>query len=246
MTHEEHLAQLKKDAELKARGTRAMGFDQDATTHHFRLTRTGGAIEVSAKDSSDETDRSLIRAHLREIAGQFSRGDFEKPLMTHAEVPPGSEVMQRLRAAIAYAYETSPGGGRVRITTASRTRWRPCMISSGIRSGSTRRAIRRADSVRVAYRRDGRIHGVRGRRVILACYNSLIPALVPELPATQKEALAYSVKVPMMYNTVLVRRWTAFQTLARSKSCLSPRDSPRLFYFRPSITKSSQSSRPYP
>ncbi len=74
----------------------------------------------------------------------------------------------------------------------------------------------RARAVRVAYRRDGKTHGVRGRRVILACYNSLIPSLVPELPAKQKDALAYSVKVPMMYNNVLIRRWTAFQKLGVS------------------------------
>ncbi|MBZ5557007.1 MAG: NAD(P)/FAD-dependent oxidoreductase [Acidobacteriia bacterium] len=74
----------------------------------------------------------------------------------------------------------------------------------------------RADVVRVAYRRDGKIHGVRGRHVILACYNSLIPSLVPELSAKQKDALAYSIKVPMMYNNVLIRRWTAFQKLGVS------------------------------
>ena len=68
-----------------------------------------------------------------------------------------------------------------------------------------------ASTVRVAYLREGRVHAVRARRCILACYNSLIPSLVPELPAKQKDALAYSVKVPMMYNNVLIRRWTAFQ-----------------------------------
>jgi len=36
---------------------------------------------------------------------------------------------------------------------------------------------------------------------------------VPQLPARQKEALQYGVKVPMMYNNVLIRRWTAFQKL---------------------------------
>jgi spermidine dehydrogenase len=71
----------------------------------------------------------------------------------------------------------------------------------------------RATAVRVAYLRDGRVHSVAGRHCILACYNALIPALVPELPARQREALAYPVKVPMMYNNILVRRWTAFQKL---------------------------------
>ena len=71
-------------------------------------------------------------------------------------------------------------------------------------------------AVRIAYLRDGRVHGVSGRFCILACYNSLIPALIPELPDRQKEALAYPVKVPMMYNNILVRRWAAFQKLGAS------------------------------
>jgi spermidine dehydrogenase len=74
----------------------------------------------------------------------------------------------------------------------------------------------RATGVRVAYLRDGRMHGVRAANVVLACYNGLIPALMPELPEPQKTALAYSVKVPMMYNNVLIRRWTAFAKLGVS------------------------------
>jgi spermidine dehydrogenase len=67
--------------------------------------------------------------------------------------------------------------------------------------------------VRVAYLRDGKVHGVRAANVILACNNALVPALMPELPEKQKSALAYSVKVPMMYNNVLIRRWTSFAKL---------------------------------
>jgi spermidine dehydrogenase len=74
----------------------------------------------------------------------------------------------------------------------------------------------RAGSVLVAYLRDGKLHAVRGRHSILACYNTLIPALVPDLPARQKEALAYAAKVPMMYTNVLLRRWTAFAQLGVS------------------------------
>ncbi len=60
MTHEEHLAQMKKDAEMKQRGTEAMGFDQDTTTHHFRLTETGGVIEVSVNDVDNTAGRDQI------------------------------------------------------------------------------------------------------------------------------------------------------------------------------------------
>jgi spermidine dehydrogenase len=67
--------------------------------------------------------------------------------------------------------------------------------------------------VRVTYRQDGSLHAVRGRYCILACYNRLIPSLLPELPEEQRQALAYPVKVPMLYTNVLIRRWTAFQKL---------------------------------
>ena len=80
----------------------------------------------------------------------------------------------------------------------------------------------RARGVRVAYGRDGQIHVARGRRAILACYNAIIPALVPELPARQKEALAYSVKVPMLYTNVLLRRWTAFLPKSSGRTSFWP------------------------
>jgi spermidine dehydrogenase len=71
--------------------------------------------------------------------------------------------------------------------------------------------------VNVAYRQNGSIKTVRGRYCILACYNRLIPYLTPELPEEQKRALAYPVKVPMMYTNVLIRKWSAFQKLGVSQ-----------------------------
>jgi spermidine dehydrogenase len=68
-------------------------------------------------------------------------------------------------------------------------------------------------SARVAYLSGGRMHQVRAESVVLACFNALVPRLLPELPAEQKEALAYSVKVPMLYTNVLLRRWTSFKQL---------------------------------
>jgi spermidine dehydrogenase len=71
-------------------------------------------------------------------------------------------------------------------------------------------------AVRVAYLKDGKPQIVRGAHCILACYNGLIPSLMPELPEKQREALAYPVKVPMMYTNVFLRKWTAFQKLGVS------------------------------
>ncbi len=75
----------------------------------------------------------------------------------------------------------------------------------------------RSTRVRIAYRNGGKTCGVRARYCILACYNALIPSLMPEIPAHQKEALAYPVKVPMLYTNVLLKKWAAFQKLGVSR-----------------------------
>ena len=116
MSHEEHLAQMEKDAALKQRGASAMGFDQDKATHHFRLDPTGGAIEVVANDPADAALQQQVRAHLESIAKEFAAGDFGKPLATHAELPPGTRTMTQQRRALTFRFEELPGGGRVRIT----------------------------------------------------------------------------------------------------------------------------------
>src|SRR4029077_14432258 len=76
--------------------------------------------------------------------------------------------------------------------------------------------VERARSVRIGDLREGKMHAVRASNVVLARNHALIRALLPELPAEQKEALAYPAKVAMMYNNVLVRRWTSFAHLGVS------------------------------
>ena len=67
--------------------------------------------------------------------------------------------------------------------------------------------------VNVTYVRDGQAHAVRGANCILACWNMVIPYLCPEMTDKQKEALAYGVKIPLVYTNVQLRNWTAFEKL---------------------------------
>ena len=67
--------------------------------------------------------------------------------------------------------------------------------------------------VDVTYVRDGQAHVVRGAACILACWNMVIPYLCPEMTDKQKEALAYGVKIPLVYSNVQLRNWTAFERL---------------------------------
>lgn len=70
--------------------------------------------------------------------------------------------------------------------------------------------------VEVKYVRGGEARSVRGAACILACWNMVIPYLCPELPQKQKEALAYGVKVPLVYTNVLIRNWEPFKKLGIS------------------------------
>ena len=98
MSHEEHLKQMQQDDALKKRGADAMGFDQDATVHHFHLLSNGGSITVDVLRPADTAMRAEIRKHLEQIAADIAKGDFGKPVATHAEIPPGMAVMQQRRA----------------------------------------------------------------------------------------------------------------------------------------------------
>ena len=111
--HASHLAGV------NARGERAMGFSQTETEHHFIITRDGGLIQVETKDPADTANRERVRQHLAHVAEMFAAGDFNTPMLVHARMPPGAEAMSRLKAAIAYAFEETERGGRVRITAKS-------------------------------------------------------------------------------------------------------------------------------
>ncbi len=71
-----------------------------------------------------------------------------------------------------------------------------------------------AKEVEVTYFTQKKVKTVRAAHCILACWHVVIPYIAQELPEAQKEALASSQKVPLLYTNVLLRNWTAFQKLA--------------------------------
>src|SRR5579862_8107732 len=104
---------------VESRGDHAMGFSHEKTTHHFRLLKEGGAIEVTANDPQDSASRDQIRMHLSHISKMFADGNFEAPMFIHDQTPPGVAVMKRLKKEIHYSFEQLESGGRVRIITAN-------------------------------------------------------------------------------------------------------------------------------
>ena len=52
----------------------------------------------------------------------------------------------------------------------------------------------------------------------MACWNTVIPYLCPDVPAAQKEALAYGVKSPLVYTGVLLSNWQSFVDIGISST----------------------------
>ena len=77
-----------------------------------------------------------------------------------------------------------------------------------------------AKEVEVIYGRDKKAYSVRAKGVVMANWNMTIPYIAPELPAKQKEALLYGVKVPLCYIAIEIANWTAFKKMGiRGVSC---------------------------
>ncbi len=64
----------------------------------------------------------------------------------------------------------------------------------------------------VTYSKGGKLYEVKSKAVVMACWNMIIPYIIPDLPKEQKDALAYAVKGPLMYTSVAVRNWKAWKT----------------------------------
>jgi hypothetical protein len=103
--------------EMNARGEKAMGFSQTATTHHFVLLPDGGYVQATANSKDDSKTVEQIRAHLFDIKKRFASGDFSAPELTHGKVLPGVDQMQKLKADLTYDVEHIEGGGRLRIAS---------------------------------------------------------------------------------------------------------------------------------
>jgi spermidine dehydrogenase len=75
---------------------------------------------------------------------------------------------------------------------------------------------RLSNPVKITYVRDGKAQIAEAGKVVMACYNAIIPALCPEMPGPQKTALSNCVRAPLVYTNVLIRNWTSFAELGVS------------------------------
>jgi hypothetical protein len=103
-------------AAMQERGRRAMGVDQYTSTHHFDALPDGGRIELQ-RDTDDSAGIAQIRAHMRDIAEAFRKGDFSTPALVHLQEVPGTKAMAQHRASITYEPRDLPRGAELWIRT---------------------------------------------------------------------------------------------------------------------------------
>lgn len=114
-------------------------------------------------------------------------------------VAPGEDMDDIVTARIDYGRLDVPGASaRIRLN------------STAVRAENVALKGGRA-GVAVTYVRGGRTYQVHGGSCILACYNNIVPHLVPDLPVEQVEALRFAEKVPLIVSNVLLRDGQAIQ-----------------------------------
>lgn len=66
-------------------------------------------------------------------------------------------------------------------------------------------AVQNRDQVTVRYVQNGKPYSAKANHCILACYNSIIPHICPQLPEKQKEGLKYGSKIPLVWASVAIK-----------------------------------------
>jgi len=70
-----------------------------------------------------------------------------------------------------------------------------------------------SSEVLVNYINDNKSYQVKGKGVVMACYNMMIPHIVSDLPKKQEAALRLQTKTPLQYTTVGLKNWKAMKEM---------------------------------
>jgi len=70
-----------------------------------------------------------------------------------------------------------------------------------------------SSEVFVSYIEDNKSYRVKGKGVVMACYNMMIPHIVADLPEEQAAALRLQAKSPLQYTSVGLKNWRAIKEI---------------------------------
>ena len=212
----------------------------DFLREYARLTED--AIQLFDKDQHGSWGlemRALSAAEAIEVGypglqlfGQDWEGeDFQYPV---AMWPDGNASLARLLVAKLIP-EAAPGAKAQNIATANFDYSLLDREAGDVRLRRSATVIHTENTdtgVSVTYASSGNIHRVTATHSVLACYHSIIPHLCPAIPAAQKDALKYQVKMPLILTNVLIRNRHALDSLGIDAISCPGRLHGRLFLFQ--------------
>ena len=212
----------------------------DFLREYARLTED--AIQLFDKDQHGSWGlemRALSAAEAIEVGypglqlfGQDWEGeDFQYPV---AMWPDGNASLARLLVAKLIP-EAAPGANAQNIATANFDYSLLDREANDVRLRRNATVIHTENTdtgVSVTYASSGNIHRVTATHSVLACYHSIIPHLCPAIPAAQKDALKYQIKMPLILTNVLIRNRHALDKLGIDAISCPGRLHGRLFLFQ--------------
>ena len=183
---------------LRLPGFQGLGLERGSAPH-MSFTAAGYADGGSYNFHFPDGNASIARLLVRKLI---------------PEAVPGSTVEDVVTSAVDYG-RLDQADSRVRLR-----------LNSPVVRARHRGEVSRAKEVEVVYLQGEKLYNIGARSVVMACWNMVVPFLCPDMPAKQKEAMHYLVKVPLIYTRVGVRNWTAFQNLGMSGA-----SSPGMYHF---------------
>ncbi len=100
-------------------------FDPEKAISLFQMLPDGGVQVVTVKDASDQKQIELIQAHLQEMSGKFSNGDFSDAARVHTNDMSWLNDLNAGAKQIDVNYTVLPNGGQISYTTAD-----PSLVSA--------------------------------------------------------------------------------------------------------------------
>jgi spermidine dehydrogenase len=217
-------------AEEKQQRLRAMSYeaflrdyakvDPQVITYFMQNPHGLWAMGIDGVPASNNLPQAVREGMGMPGRGRGGRGPGTRPEPYIFHFPDGNASVARMlvRALIP---ESAPGNTMEDIVTAKFSYARLDSKASNVRIRLNSTVVRvrpiggeaNAKEIEVTYVNGGKARKIRAPGVVMACYNTFIPYLCPEIPAHQKEALSYGERVPLIYTNVLIRNWQAFQKL---------------------------------
>ena len=206
------------------------GLTEDAVQLFDKEEHGSWGVEMRALSAAEAIWEGYPGAHL--FGEEWGEDSFEYPV---AMWPDGNASLVRLMVAKLMPHSAPDvTADNVAIAHFDYSALDQVGANTRLRLNSTVIGVENTDQgVSVTYASsEGELKQVSARHSVLACYHSIIPHLCPAMPDTQKAALKYQVKFPLILTNVLLRNSEALDKLGVDGVACPGRLHARLFLFK--------------